>query len=183
MVHDGCMPTRAHLETTISYAAFRDFAGIFTSPVPLKYTRHTARFLGLWLLFMPFTLYGYFIPTNDSPALFGLSALDGVGGRLTAVLVGVGDRCVYVIANALISGFLFGIEELAVTLEEPFSILPMQRFCDNIKKSTEYLLDRALFLSNYAAHRENTLSEPSGTNGSDEEQSADLSLSSDRKLL
>jgi hypothetical protein len=123
---------------------------------------------------MPLALYGYFIPTIDGPSL-GLSELVGVGDRLSA-LVGVGDRCVYVIANALISGFLFGIEELAVTLEEPFSILPMQRFCDNIKKSTEYLLDRALFLAVYAAQREKTLSETAEINGSGEEQSADLSL-------
>ena len=31
-----------------------------------------------------------------------------------------------------ISVFLFGIEELATQLEEPFTILPMQAFCDKI---------------------------------------------------
>jgi len=35
-------------------------------------------------------------------------------------------------ASALISVFLFGIEELATQLEEPFTILPMQGFCDKI---------------------------------------------------
>lgn len=30
---------------------------IFGSPVPLVYTRHTARFLALWLLLMPLSLY------------------------------------------------------------------------------------------------------------------------------
>ena len=35
-------------------------------------------------------------------------------------------------ASLLISVFLFGIEELATQLEEPFTILPMQGFCDKI---------------------------------------------------
>ena len=35
-------------------------------------------------------------------------------------------------ATASISLFLFGIEELATQLEEPFTILPMQAFCDKI---------------------------------------------------
>lgn len=35
-------------------------------------------------------------------------------------------------ATALISIFLFGIEELATSMEEPFTILPMQAFCDKI---------------------------------------------------
>ena len=35
-------------------------------------------------------------------------------------------------ASAVISMFLFGIEELSTQLEEPFTILPMQAFCDKI---------------------------------------------------
>ena len=35
-------------------------------------------------------------------------------------------------ATAFISVCLFGIEELATQLEEPFTILPMQGFCDKI---------------------------------------------------
>ena len=34
--------------------------------------------------------------------------------------------------TAILSIFLFGIEELATQLEEPFTILPMQSFCDKI---------------------------------------------------
>jgi putative membrane protein len=30
---------------------------IFTSPVPLVYTRHTARFLSVWLLLLPLALW------------------------------------------------------------------------------------------------------------------------------
>jgi hypothetical protein len=36
-------------------------------------------------------------------------------------------------AAAIVSLFLFGIAELAVQLEEPFSILPLQSFCDSVK--------------------------------------------------
>jgi hypothetical protein len=43
--------------------------------------------------------------------------------------------------RAILSLFLFGIKELAVQLEEPFSILPMQKFCDEIRDSTQGLID------------------------------------------
>ena len=80
---------------------------IFSSPVPLVYTRHTARFLSLWMLLLPFAMYEDFAKTSD----------------LALPLVP---------ASAMLALFMFGIEELAVQLEEPFSILPMQRFCDGI---------------------------------------------------
>ena len=37
-----------------------------------------------------------------------------------------------IFATAILSVFLFGIEELATQMEEPFTILPMQAFCDKI---------------------------------------------------
>eukprot|EP00591_Stephanopyxis_turris_P015137 CAMPEP_0195538954 /NCGR_PEP_ID=MMETSP0794_2-20130614/49800_1 /TAXON_ID=515487 /ORGANISM="Stephanopyxis turris, Strain CCMP 815" /LENGTH=418 /DNA_ID=CAMNT_0040672965 /DNA_START=28 /DNA_END=1284 /DNA_ORIENTATION=- len=79
---------------------------ILTSPVPLFYSRHTARFLSFWLLFVPFALYEPF----------------GASWNHVAMIP----------ATAAISVFLFGIEELATQLEEPFTILPMQAFCDKI---------------------------------------------------
>jgi putative membrane protein len=80
---------------------------IFTAPVPLAYTRHTARFLGIWMFLVPFAMYEDFARTS----------------HLALPLVP---------ASAMLAFFMFGIEELAVQLEEPFSILPMQRFCDGI---------------------------------------------------
>jgi putative membrane protein len=44
-------------------------------------------------------------------------------------------------ASAMLSLFMFGIEELAVQLEEPFSILPMQRFCDGVLQAGAGLRD------------------------------------------
>jgi putative membrane protein len=89
---------------------------IFTSPVPLVYTRHTARFLSLWMLLLPFAMYEDFAKTSD----------------LALPLVP---------AAAILAFFMFGIEELAVQLEEPFSILPMQRFCDGILQACIGLRD------------------------------------------
>jgi ion channel-forming bestrophin family protein len=70
---------------------------IFTSPVPRAYTHHTARFLEVWLLLMPFSLYDAF------------SASWNHWGMIPATIV--------------ISFFLTGIEELGLQLEEPFSLL------------------------------------------------------------
>jgi ion channel-forming bestrophin family protein len=79
---------------------------LLTSPVPLIYNRHTARFLTIWLLFLPAALYDPFQATWNH--------------------IGV------IPCTAILSLFLFGIEELATQMEEPFTILPMQAFCDKI---------------------------------------------------
>lgn len=79
---------------------------LLTSPVPIFYNRHVARFLSLWLLSMPFALY------------------DSFGGTWNHIGM--------IPAAAMLSLFLFGIEELATQMEEPFTILPMQAFCDKI---------------------------------------------------
>jgi predicted membrane chloride channel (bestrophin family) len=42
-------------------------------------------------------------------------------------------------ASALFAIFFFGIEELAVQLEEPFSILPLRNLCDGVRVVTEDL--------------------------------------------
>jgi len=77
-----------------------------TSPVPLFYSRHLTRYLGIWLLLLPFGLYDTFDKSWNHLAL--------------------------VPAVAIISTMLFGIEEIGTQLEEPFTVLPMQAFCDKI---------------------------------------------------
>jgi ion channel-forming bestrophin family protein len=79
---------------------------LLTSPVPLFYSRHTARFLAFWLALLPFGLYKEFASSWNHIAMIP--------------------------TTAVISVFLFGIEELATQLEEPFTILPMQVFCNRI---------------------------------------------------
>jgi predicted membrane chloride channel (bestrophin family) len=79
---------------------------IFTSPVPLFYTRHTARFLALWLLAMPLALWEPF--------------------------AGSWNHIAMIPAVAVISFFFFGIEELSLALEEPFTILPLDKITGGI---------------------------------------------------
>jgi len=79
---------------------------LLTSPIPVFYIRHVARFLFVWLSLLPFALYE---PCKES-----------------------WNHVMMVPISAVISLFLFGIEELATQMEEPFTILPMQAFCDKI---------------------------------------------------
>ena len=79
---------------------------LLTSPVPIFYNRHVARFLFVWLSFLPFAL---FEPFKES-----------------------WNHVMMIPTTAVLSLFLFGIEELATQMEEPFTILPMQAFCDKI---------------------------------------------------
>jgi len=79
---------------------------LLSSPVPVFYSRHTARYISIWLLLLPLALW--------SPVGNSWNHLDLI--PITATL----------------SIFLYGIEELATQLEEPFTILPMQAFCDKI---------------------------------------------------
>lgn len=65
---------------------------LLTSPVPVFYTRHTARMVALWLFLLPFALYDAF--------------------------AGSWNHIAMVPATTMLSVFLFGIEELATQLEE-----------------------------------------------------------------
>ena len=95
----------------LNVALFEDIAGgcerIFSSPVPLVYSRHTARFLALYLIFLPLGLWEPYSGSWNSIAMIP--------------------------AVALISLFLMGISELAISLEEPFSILPLQAISEKIR--------------------------------------------------
>lgn len=79
---------------------------LLTSPVPLFYSRHTARVVGIWLLLLPLALYDAYSYSWN--------------------------HIVMIPATFVTSAFLLGVEELATQLEEPFTILPMQAFCDKI---------------------------------------------------
>lgn len=93
-----------------SLTQFEDNLGsserLLTSPVPLFYSRHLARFLAVWLLLLP------------------LGMFDSFKGSWNHILI--------VPATIVISVMLFGIEEIGTQLEEPFTLLPMQAFCDKI---------------------------------------------------
>lgn len=93
-----------------SVTQFEDNLGsserILTSPVPLFYSRHLARFLATWMFLLPFALYDAFSSSWNHT------------GMIPAMTV--------------IAIMLFGIEEIGTQLEEPFTVLPMQPFCDKI---------------------------------------------------
>merc|ERR1719384_2349660 len=97
-------------EINKNLSIFEDTLGgserLLSSPIPLFYTRHTARFLSTWLLLLPFAMYEPF------------------GNSWNHIMM--------IPAVAIASVFLFGIDELSTQLEEPFTILPMQAFCDKI---------------------------------------------------
>jgi predicted membrane chloride channel (bestrophin family) len=97
-------------EINASVRIFEDSLGscerLLTSPIPLSYSRRTNRFLSFWLFLLPFSLWEPFGTTFNHIGM--------------------------VPTEAIISIFMFGIEELATQLEEPFTILPMQTFCDEI---------------------------------------------------
>mmetsp|Transcript_27972 Transcript_27972/g.71487 ORF Transcript_27972/g.71487 Transcript_27972/m.71487 type:complete len:434 (+) Transcript_27972:69-1370(+) len=77
---------------------------IFKSPIPLVYTRHTARFLTTFMVLLPFALWG---PMGES-----------------------WNHWATIPATAALAIFLFGIEELGIQIEEPFGILPLEALCD-----------------------------------------------------
>lgn len=109
---------RSRMDTAIS--TLTDLTGacerIFKSPVPLVYTRHTSRFLTVFLLCMPFGLW---------------PAMSGTWNHWLTIPV-----------TAVLSFFLLGIEEIGIQIEEPFSILPLEALCNGaIAATIQELLD------------------------------------------
>ena len=76
------------------------------SPIPLVYTRHTSRFLAIWVLLLPLALVGE------------------LQGNASWLVVPV---------SSLVATFFFGIEELGVQLEEPFSVMPLENTMECIE--------------------------------------------------
>mmetsp|Transcript_17435 Transcript_17435/g.31434 ORF Transcript_17435/g.31434 Transcript_17435/m.31434 type:complete len:206 (-) Transcript_17435:60-677(-) len=89
---------------------FADYYGmcerIFKTPIPLSYTRLTGRFLSVWLLCMPFALYSAVTP-----------------------------HWLIVPITFFVASFIFGIEELGMQIEEPFSYLPLEKISNGIEAS------------------------------------------------
>jgi len=104
-----------------SLSIFEDTLGgserLLSSPVPLFYSRHTARFLSCWLLFLPFAMWEPFANSWN--------------------------HIIMIPATTFISVCLFGIEELSTQMEEPFTILPMQGFCDKIGANCDEIVSWA----------------------------------------
>ncbi|KAL3931381.1 MAG: hypothetical protein SGPRY_001147 [Prymnesium sp.] len=103
---------RAQLDGSIT--ALADLTGanerIFKSPVPLTFTRHLSRFIAVFCILIPFGLW--------------------------PVMGDYWNHWVVVPSTFVISFFLLGIEEIGITVEEPFSILPLEAFCNGAIAAT-----------------------------------------------
>jgi len=103
---------RARVDASISTLV--DLTGacerVFKSPVPLVYTRHTSRFLTTFLIFLPFGLW--------------------------PVMGSSWNHWTTVPACDVIAFFLLGIEEIGIQIEEPFSVLPLEAFCNGAIAAT-----------------------------------------------
>jgi len=109
---EGLTPQmEARVDETIAF--FSDFGGMCDrlqkTPMPLTYTRHTARFLFTWLCFVP-------------------SALLSTGLGAAQIVV----------ATFAIATLMLGIDEMGVQVEEPFSILPMDSYNNGLRALHEY---------------------------------------------
>jgi len=104
------LPVIDEMKIDADITKFSDYYGmcerIFKTPMPLSYTRLTSRFLSIWMLFMPFALYSAITP-----------------------------HWYIVPITAFLSFAIFGIEELGVAIEEPFSVLPLNAMADGIDAS------------------------------------------------
>jgi ion channel-forming bestrophin family protein len=95
---------------------------IFTLPVPRAYTIYTERFLAVWLLFLPLTLYDAFADTWNHWAMYAF--LWSISKYICfCVHLTKSFPCIRVPVTVVITFFLTGIEEFGLQLEEPFSVL------------------------------------------------------------
>eukprot|EP00667_Euglena_gracilis_P002353 EG_transcript_2357 len=90
---------------------------ILRTPIPLSYTRMLTRFLLVFLLLLPLALSVEVLKLDHSIWL-----------TIPAV--------------SFISFALLGIEEVAVQIEEPFSILPMEAYAEGSRRNTTTIFDQ-----------------------------------------
>ncbi|PSC75195.1 UPF0187 chloroplastic [Micractinium conductrix] len=106
--------TKQRLRLDIFMTQLSDMVGaaerLITTPIPLSYTRHTARFLITWLVLTPFT---------------------------------ISSSCGWVasFSSVLLAFFLLTMEEIGMTIEEPFNILPLEaintRVCADVARYSQ----------------------------------------------
>ncbi|EFN53823.1 hypothetical protein CHLNCDRAFT_32075 [Chlorella variabilis] len=108
----GAVPAGAAYRMDENLTVYSDVTGgcerILRTPVPLSYTRHTSRFMMIWLTLLPFTLW------------------DNCGWAMLPI-------------TFIVSFLLLGIEEIGVSIEEPFTILPLETIARTIEANLREL--------------------------------------------
>ncbi|KAG2430648.1 hypothetical protein HYH02_013646 [Chlamydomonas schloesseri] len=94
---------------TFFYDALGGCERLLRTPIPVSYTRHTARFLTLWLAILPLGLW----------ERYHWSMLPVI---------------------ALIGFLLLGIDEIGISIEEPFGILPLDAICGRAQTDINSLI-------------------------------------------
>ncbi|KAL4425568.1 hypothetical protein ABPG75_009584 [Micractinium tetrahymenae] len=106
----GCLQLQMDANLTAMEDALGTCERILRTPIPLAYTRHTSRFMMIWLSLLPLTLWA-------------------------------SCRWAMLPFSLIIAFLLLGIEEIGVSIEEPFSILPLCHICSTIRKNVAELLE------------------------------------------
>ncbi|GLI63083.1 hypothetical protein VaNZ11_005985 [Volvox africanus] len=94
---------------TFFYDALGGCERLLRTPIPVSYTRHTARFLTIWLSLLPLGLW----------ERYHWSMLPVI---------------------ALIGFLLLGIDEIGISIEEPFGILPLDVICNRAQTDVVSLI-------------------------------------------
>jgi predicted membrane chloride channel (bestrophin family) len=116
---------------------------IFGSPVPVSYTRFAARFVELWMLFVPFALYQVSIAElyewrrARSSVYLIIIILRSRRAFSTKPYYTTWNHWAAIPSSMLLGFFFLGIEDLAIGLEEPFSVLPLDKIAFGIGLSAE----------------------------------------------
>ena len=107
---------------------------LYTQPIAPNYTSHTARFLILWMMFMPLGLWS--VRARLPRRICGAAALSR-------------QRCAQdlrwgsLLFAPAMTYLAFAIDEIGVQLEEPFSVLPLAALCRRIAADAAEIVARA----------------------------------------
>mmetsp|Transcript_140930 Transcript_140930/g.270427 ORF Transcript_140930/g.270427 Transcript_140930/m.270427 type:complete len:541 (-) Transcript_140930:63-1685(-) len=94
---------------------------LIRTPIPLGYTRYAVRFLWIWLSLIPFALANTFSTFGDNTWWQDK------------------PKPVLALATAFISFIFLSIEDIAVQIEEPFTILPLEKHQEWLFRETEQI--------------------------------------------
>ncbi|KAG1661681.1 hypothetical protein FOA52_001958 [Chlamydomonas sp. UWO 241] len=106
-------------------------------PLPLSYTRHTSRFMLIFLFAMPLTLWNSLqwlsVPVTVVVA-FLLLGVEEIGVQIEWLSVPV---------TVGVAFLLLSVEEIDVQIEEPYGLLPLGPMADDICRELRTLVSRA----------------------------------------